>query len=226
MKIRPPAPGRTTATLVSYEYSQRSKRTVPVRHGSFNLSTDPDALPQGINVPAGAQLNIAQLNEIRNFLLANRPAKYPAELVEQVRQDLLKEQAQAAKSAEPAPVAPPVPVPDLSPMEQLHAALAAFNEAATSVRTVYKTVPKGEAVPPETTHEFEKTWFSNQGMVNELKIRADESFYRPGGWTGLKAQIVDENRVWLAGEPVPELPKKGKAKGKPVADADQEGGAQ
>lgn len=61
---------------------------MPKRLGSFNLKADPAALPAGVNLADGVVLTLDTLNAIRDFLLANSPAKYPAELVEQVRREL------------------------------------------------------------------------------------------------------------------------------------------
>lgn len=93
MRIRPPPPGRTTATLVSYEYCPKNKRTMPRRLGSFNMKADPDAVPQGVNLAVGVVLNFENIAAIRAFLFANRPEKYPAELIEQVRRELEAENA-------------------------------------------------------------------------------------------------------------------------------------
>jgi hypothetical protein len=88
MRIRPPAPGRTTALLVEYKYSPTHKRTMPVRLGSFNVKTDPDALPTGIKLHGGRTVDFATIQSIREFLLANRPARFSAELVAQCRADI------------------------------------------------------------------------------------------------------------------------------------------
>lgn len=88
MKIRKPAPGRTTATLVAYKYCPRRKRTIPVRLGSFNITADPAALPRGVNLVEGAQLNFEDLAAIREFLLASPPVKFSAELVAQCRAEI------------------------------------------------------------------------------------------------------------------------------------------
>ena len=85
MKIRRPSPGRTTATLVTYKYCPTSKRTKPVRLGSFNITADPAALPQGVNLVEGARLDFETIAAIREFLLANPPPKFSAALVAHCR---------------------------------------------------------------------------------------------------------------------------------------------
>jgi hypothetical protein len=88
MKIRPPVAGRTTATLVEYRYSTTHKRTMPVRLGSFNIKCDPEAVPQNVKMLAGVELDFATLTAIREYLMANRPSKFSAELVAQCRAEL------------------------------------------------------------------------------------------------------------------------------------------
>lgn len=88
MKIRPPTPGRTTATLVEYKYSSQHKRTVPVRCGSFNVKADPNALPAGVRLADGRSLDFATVQAIREFLLANRPPKFDPTLVAQCRAEI------------------------------------------------------------------------------------------------------------------------------------------
>jgi hypothetical protein len=99
--------------------------------------------------------------------------------------------------------APDVPRPSAqsSAGDRLLAAMQQLNNAAVEVQTAYRQLAKGEEPPPTATLEFQRSWFLVQAMVEALRGR--DCFYRPGGWSELKHQVVVEGRAWRKGEPVP-----------------------
>ena len=91
----------------------------------------------------------------------------------------------------------PVDAPETALLQALQAANAALAHA----QTAFRQLQRGQDVSDEVVLEFQRTWFSNQTMVDLLKTR--KGFYRPSGWTSLRQQIMVEGRVWRAGDLVP-----------------------
>jgi hypothetical protein len=95
----------------------------------------------------------------------------------------------------------PLPTAQPSAGDRLLAAMQQLNNAAVEVQTAYRQLAKGEEPPPAATLEFQRSWFLVQAMVEALRGR--DCFYRPGGWSELKHQVIVEGRAWHKGEPVP-----------------------
>ncbi|NKI93506.1 hypothetical protein [Rhizobacter sp. SG703] len=91
--------------------------------------------------------------------------------------------------------------------DRLLAAMQQLNGAAVEVQTAYRQLAKGEEPPPAAAIEFQRSWFLVQAMVEALRSR--DCFYRPGGWSGLKHQVIVEGRAWRKGEPVPKKERAG-----------------
>jgi hypothetical protein len=228
MKIRPPVAGRTTATLVEYRYSPTHKRTMPVRLGSFNIKCDPEAVMQNVKMQAGVELDFATLAAIREYLMANRPSKFSAELVAQCRAELMAEfrsevlaevEIAAKLAAKPTVSQAGADLED-SPHDRLRSALRAVNQGTLDAQAAYKLLPRRIVPSVELLIEYQQSWFATSTIYDMMKQRS--GFNRPTTYVPLRGQILDQRQAWHDGDAVPERPKAEKS----VAEIGQERGAQ
>jgi len=83
---------------------------------------------------------------------------------------------------------------------RLLSALQTLNRAAGEVQLAYRQLVKGEEPPAASVLEFQRSWFLVQAMVEALRGR--DCFYRPGGWSELKQQVMVNGIPWRKGDPV------------------------
>lgn len=183
--IKPRAGGKS-AQLVRSVYSKTLKRSITVNVGSVSVTAEASKLPAGIRLVSGQTLCANDLEKVRKWLEVCGKYPYPPELVRKIEEDVetrMRENLAAEQSS-----SSPTPNEPDEPHTQLLSALRRYNQAALEIQTAYRRLPKGAVISDDTILEYQKTWFSNQDMMNTLKVKP--CFYRSGGWSNLRNQVL------------------------------------
>lgn len=183
--IKPRAGGKS-AQLVRSVYSKTLKRSITVNVGSLSITADADKLPEGIRLVEGQTLSAEDVDKIRTWLNASGTPAYPEALLKRIEEDVearLREQLAVERAALPSALSEKE-----EPHNRLLDALRLYNQASSEAQTAYRALSKGMKISDKTILEYQKTWFSGQDMLSTLT--AKPCFYRPGGWSQLRAQVL------------------------------------
>lgn len=183
--IKPRAGGKS-AQLVRSVYSKALKRSITINVGSVSATADASILPEGVRLVHGQTLNEADLEKVRNWLENCGKPTYPLELIRKIETEV-EARVRASLAAEQTASSPTWEEPD-DPEIQLLNALRRYNRSSSEIQAAYRRLPKGAVISDETILEYQKTWFSGQDMLNTLTVKP--CFYRPGGWSKLREQVL------------------------------------